>query len=192
MNPYRIRTWSHISALLREVDSPSDILDFGAGDGWFAGQVKSLLPESGVVAVDVVARKNALLTPVIYKPKDPLPFADNSFDLSYAIDVLHHCHSPEFYLQELMRVSRRYILIKDHICGNRLDFLMLFVLDELGNRRFGIPSPGNYQRGWQWRRTLEKNGWQQVGLIYPCECHSGLLGMITNHLQYVALYEYKK
>jgi SAM-dependent methyltransferase len=192
MNPYRIRTWSCISELLRGVNSPCDILDFGAGDGWFAEQIKSLMPEAGVVAVDVVARENSLLVPIIYKPKDPLPFADNSFDLSYAIDVLHHCHSPSFYLQELMRVSRRYILIKDHICRGWLDFFMLFLLDELGNRRFGIPSPGNYQRNWQWGKFLEKNGWQQVSLVYPCESHSGLLGIVTNHLQYIALYECNK
>lgn len=192
MNPYRIRTWSHISELLRGVGSPSDILDFGSGDGWFAGRVKSLFPEASVVAVDVVARDNALLTPIIYKPKDPLPFRNKCFDLSYAIDVLHHCHCPEFYLEELMRVSRRYILLKDHVCSSRLDFFMLAVLDELGNRRFGIPSPGNYQRHWQWGGVLEKSGWQQVSLIHPCECHLGVLGMVTNRLQYVTLYEYKK
>jgi hypothetical protein len=62
-------------------------------------------------------------------------------------------------------------------------------LDELGNRRFGIPSPYQYQRNWEWHTHLLANGWRALSFIHPAICHTGILGAMTNGLQYVALYE---
>lgn len=189
MNPYRKRIFSFVTPILDNIAQPASILDFGCGDGWFATQVKARFPDSEIVAIDVTLRKNALIEPVIYAPGEDLPFGDASFDLVYAIDVLHHCAPPAKYLKELARVARRYILIKDHVQQGPLSYLALSLLDELGNRRFGIPSPQNYQKEWEWSEHLESLGWAKTALIHPCHCHTGLLGALTNRLQYVALYE---
>lgn len=63
------------------------------------------------------------------------------------------------------------------------------ILNELGNRRFGIPSPQHYQRGTEWTAQLASQGWTMRTMIHSCRCHSGLLGALSNRLQYVALYE---
>lgn len=189
MNSYRKRILSHISPLLGNLAVPANILDFGCGDGWFTFQVGKLLPNAKLTAIDVKHRDGVMVEPMIYSPGEPLPFADASFDLVYAIDVLHHCDSPARYLDELVRVARRFILIKDHTYNGALGYLTLSILDELGNRRFGIPSPQHYQRDWEWTEHLASRNWKQRTLIHPCQCHSGLLGALSNQLQYVALYE---
>lgn len=188
MNPYRQKIWKQFLPLLNALGPLERILDFGCGDGWFATQVCQLFPASRVIPLDVKRRDHVLVEPEIYAPGAALPFADASVDLAYGVDVLHHCHSPEFYLGELARVSRDYLLIKDHTHRGPVGALTLAVLDELGNRRFGIPSPQNYQRHWEWTDCLARHGWSLQTLIHPSPCHGGVLGALTNSLQYIALY----
>lgn len=189
MNTYRKRILAQIAPLVESLGPLEKILDFGCGDGWFSSQIQQVVPDVQLTSLDVKLRKNVMIEPVIYAPGDNLPFADTSFDLAYAIDVLHHCDSPHRYLDELARVASRYILIKDHTYNNRLDYLTLAVFDELGNRRFGIPTPQHYQRGDEWTRHLEARGWVLRRMLHPCNCHAGWLGRASNHLQYMALYE---
>ncbi len=80
-------------------------------------------------------------------------------------------------------------MIKDHTFRSATGRWTLAVLDELGNRKFGIPSPYHYQHGWAWTEHLEKRGWTLQTLLHPASCHTGLLGILTNPLQYVARYE---
>ena len=47
-----------------------------------------------------------------------LPYADNSFDFCMLIDICHHTTDPEKILKECVRVSRKFILIKDVYCQN--------------------------------------------------------------------------
>lgn len=189
MNPYRQRVFSLIAQLLNDTPPPESILDFGSGDGWFAYRIANLLPGVRISAVDVKRRQKVLIEPKIFSQGAPLPFPDASFDLTYAIDVLHHCDSPQRYLDELSRVTKRFILIKDHTYQGTIGYLTLAILDELGNRRFGIPSPQRYQHRWEWTDHLSRRGWRIRTLIHPCRCHTGLLGTLTNELQYVALFE---
>lgn len=186
MNTYRMKVWDIIRPLIGAVDA-GKILDFGCGDGWFASQVKRDALCGELVAVDVKRRDGALVEPIIYAGGD-LPFESAAFDLTYAVDVLHHCEEPIAQLDELMRVTRGHILIKDHNHFGAAGRWTLAVLDELGNRKFGIPSPYHYQKKWAWRKHMSKNGWNEQFFLHPAPCHSGLMGSATNSLQYVALY----
>jgi ubiquinone/menaquinone biosynthesis C-methylase UbiE len=190
MNPYRQRVWQQMRMLLDGLDvTPSVILDFGSGDGWFSLKMGEYYPGAEITSIDIKKREKLFLEPLLYEPGRPLPFEAASFELTYAVDVLHHCNSPEYYLDELVRVSRRYLLIKDHSWRSKWGFWALAVLDELGNRRFGIPSPQHYQYSSQWTEHLKARGWILRQLIDQCPCHSGVLGAMTNRLQYLALYE---
>jgi len=189
MNPYRKRVWSILEPILRACAPLKSVLDFGSGDGWFASQVLAQKLTGYLVALDVKRRDAVFVEPTIYLPGSPLPFADRTFDLVYSVDVLHHCDDPFAQLDELIRVSRRYLLIKDHNHFGPVGRLTLAVLDELGNRRFGIPSPYRYQHAWNWNTHLAQRGWIQKTLIHPARCHTGPMGALTNGLQYVALYE---
>ncbi|MCE9534439.1 MAG: class I SAM-dependent methyltransferase, partial [Planctomycetes bacterium] len=174
--------------LLRERAPVGRTLDFGSGDGWFATQLKASGLIGELVAVDVQPRPNSFIQPISYDGKR-LPFDDRSFDLVYSVDVLHHCPDPAASLRDLVRCSNRYLLLKDHTWRTRIGKWTLAVLDELGNRKFGIPCLYQYQRRWDWFPVIESEGFRLVKQIHPAICHKRLMGLMTNALQFAALWE---
>jgi hypothetical protein len=92
-------------------------------------------------------------------------------------------------LRDVLRCSRRYALIKDHTWRTRVGWSTLCVLDELGNRRLGIPSIYKYQRDWEWDRAFESSGFRLVERQYPFPCEPRFWGPLTNKLQFAALWE---
>lgn len=189
MNPYRLRIADYLLPVVSRLGELNKVLDFGSGDGWFASRFNALDSVKNLTALDVKRRPNVHFEPQIYTPGEAIPFPDCSFDLVYSIDVLHHCEDPFYQLDELSRVSARYLLIKDHAYRTSVGRWTLAVLDELGNRRFGIPSLYQYQHGSSWTDHLSRRGWTLKAKVMPMKCHSGILGLATNGLQYYALYE---
>jgi SAM-dependent methyltransferase len=187
MNSYRVSIFSAMKAILGPHAPFPKVLDFGSGDGWFARKFLEEGLATEVVPVDVKQRPHSLIEPLVYDGKT-LPFEDNSFDLVYGVDVLHHCPDPRQSLGELMRCSRRFVLLKDHNYKGASGWLTLALLDELGNRRFGIPSPHRYQRGWEWFPWFEEGGFAVEQISHPALCHTGLLGWATNELQFIGLW----
>jgi hypothetical protein len=188
MNPYRQRIWTEIERALESIGPIESALDFGSGDGWFAHQMRSSNLASAVHPLDVKRRAHVFAEPQIYDG-NRLPFHDGAFDLVYSVDVLHHCTNPLQQLDDLMRCTRRFLLLKDHTYETFLGRYALAVMDELGNRRFGIPSVYQYQHGKSWHLHLLKAGFVPIRFIHPMLCHTGVLGALTNSLQYLALYE---
>ncbi|MBC8007186.1 MAG: class I SAM-dependent methyltransferase [Prolixibacteraceae bacterium] len=188
MNPYRLRVWEILQGMASTCGVSNRVLDFGSGDGWFASRFLESKLVRELVPVDVKRRDKVFVEPVIYSGEE-LPFAAREFDLVYAVDVLHHCPDPMKQLHQLATCSSRYLLLKDHVYFSQAGRLTLAVLDELGNRKFGIPSLYQYQRDWEWHRYLLANGWKLNQFDYPARCHIGILGAVTNGLQYAALYE---
>lgn len=184
---YRPRVLTGLEDLLRPLPI-ARALDFGAGDGYFASNISRLPGIEQVAPVDVVERKTSVMVPQIYDGHR-LPFDDRSFDLAYAVDVLHHCPDPLHAIDDMARCSSRFLLIKDHTYNTFLGRLWLGVLDEIGNRRFGIPSIYNYQLGWKWVGHIEARGWRRLSLQHPLVCQVGLLGTLTNSLQWIGLWE---
>jgi SAM-dependent methyltransferase len=168
-----------------KVDS---VLDFGCGDGFFATRMPALLGTANITPIDVYKRPNCLVEPIIYDG-GALPFQDRQFELSYAIDVLHHCKDPLANLRDLIRCTGRYLFLKDHTYATPVGYAALCVLDELGNRRFHIPSLYHYQKRWAWVELIESSGMRRVALQTAPPVHTGLLGAATNSLQFIGLWE---
>ena len=183
---YRPRILEQLQAAISPLDVRR-VLDFGCGDGYFSAAIGGLPQVEQLVPVDVVARPNSFVQAQLYDGAR-LPFDDRSFDLSFAVDVLHHCPDPIRAIDDMARCSSRYLLIKDHTYHTAAGKWVLAILDELGNRRFGIPSPYLYQRDWQWVEHIEARGWKRVELTYPVACHTGPLAL-TNSLQWMGLWE---
>lgn len=185
MSAYRKNVLSLLQKILASTRPVARALDFGAGDGWFAAQLSQAGCFASLCAIDVQRRPNALFAPISYYDGSRLPFADREFDLTYAVDVLHHCRDPRLALGDVLRCTRRHFVIKDHTYAGVLGYVALCALDEIGNRRFGIPSRYAYQRGWEWFSFLAERGFELVRLIHPAVCHTGILRK-TNGLQFVA------
>ena len=184
---YRERTLAGMRRLWGSRPPAAFALDFGAGDGWFTGEMTRAGVARKIVPVDVKLWPELVVRPVIFDGR-ALPFASHAFDLVFAVDVIHHCPEPDRAIDELLRCSSRYFLIKDHSYRNIVDWCALCVLDEIGNRRFGVPSPHKYQEGWSWNTHMESRGFTREGFLSPAPCHAGLLGRCTNHLQFIALW----
>ena len=185
---YRARTFALVRSILQDVGHVPEAIDVGAGDGWAA---KTLMQE-GLVGhcqpLDVVRRHAVDIEPTLYDGWT-LPLGDRSVSLAYAIDAAHHASDPIRFVRELARVSKRWVLLKDHTYRAPGGRLALRILDEIGNRRFSIGSPGNYQNGFRWFEALRADGFVLRNLVHPARCHTGLLGAATNRLQFIGLFE---
>jgi SAM-dependent methyltransferase len=101
-----------------------------------------------------------------------IPHPDQSFDVVFFLDVLHHTTDPMSLLKEARRVSRKYIIIKDH---NRDGFEagpLLRFMDWMANAPHGVVLPYNYWSRKQWQSAFGELGLKmseyrgQLGL-YP-------------------------
>jgi len=130
------------------------ILDFGLGMGSLA---KCMLDDGyNVIGLDV---DNTSLwkdiQPVIYDGKK-IPFRDDSFDNTTVICVLHHCQNQEKILKEIMRVSKRAVVIEDTY-RNQLEHIAISIRDSIENWEFYKHTYRSYPN---WEKLCETNGWK--------------------------------
>jgi len=190
LSRYRPRVTTILRALIHDLGPLDRVLDFGAGDGQYACTISRLSSIRSLSAVDVVRRKLSHFPVKLYDGVR-LPYEDQSFDLIYAVDALHHCKDPISAIRELQRCTYQFVLLKDHVCWTKADRRILTILDEIGNRRFGIPSPNNYQQAWNWIETFDSAGFKMIRLIHPAACEWGPIGWAANRLQFFALFAVK-
>ena len=146
---------SHISELMpKEVLS---VLDVGAGSGEMAQAISSFRPELIFSGVDVYIRPKTFI-PVVKYDGDRLPFDDDSFDAVITVDVLHHCDDPVAVLKECARVSKRFVIIKDHVSDSVYDEKILAFMDWVGNSAHGVVLPYNYLSTSDWASAFDKAG----------------------------------
>jgi len=134
------------------------VLDVGCGSGQLAAALSSRRPDLEILGVDVLVRER---TYVLVQSFDGihLPFPDKSFDVVMFSDVLHHAAEPGLLQREGGRVSRQFVLIKDHYRTGLAAAARLRFMDWVGNARFGVSLPYNYWTEAQWH-----NCWSEIGL----------------------------
>lgn len=132
------------------------ILDIGCGDGLISSLLQKKHPTLKIQGLEVFKR-NSCLIPCKYFNGKKIPFKDKSFDLCMLADVLHHTDNIELLLKEAKRVSRKYILIKDHLYSNNIDLFILKFMDWIGNKPYGVQLVYNYQKIEEWQNIFQKN-----------------------------------
>jgi SAM-dependent methyltransferase len=175
--------------LAEKIPADASVLDIGCGDGAIASLIKNQKPDIRIEGIEFAPRPACLIE---CKPFDgkTIPHPSGSFDLCMFVDVLHHTLGIEPLLREACRVSRRFVLIKDHLSESRLDFATLQFMDWVGNRPHGVVLPYNYQNRVQWNQYFSTVGftireWQDHVPLYPLP-FSALFG---RRLHFVALLE---
>lgn len=104
-----------------------------------------------------------------------LPFADNSFDLVYGWEILHHIARPEDALAEMARVSRTYVLVAEPNPLNPVQFA--FALADAEHRwvlRYRLP----YMRGLFNSVGLKVAHVSSGGWIFPNKTPMRLLSIL--------------
>lgn len=153
--PIRRETITSLLSPYFSLGSNKKILDVGSSNGRIA---KMLQDEVGgeFVGVDILVQPETYIPIKEYDGRN-LPFPDNSFDYVMLVDVLHHVEDQPNLLREMKRVSRQYILIKDHYWNNRLDFLILKIADYIGNKPYGVKILYKYWQMADWHRAFTES-----------------------------------
>lgn len=178
-----------IAAELGSVPAAVDILDVGCGDGLIDKYLKEKLKKTNFTGIDILIRPETHI-PVVQFDGKQIPYPDKSFDAVLFVDILHHTLQPTELLAEAKRVSKKYIVIKDHLKNNLLDHIILSAMDWVGNASHGVVLPYNYQTWQQWQDMfaaldIQTVHWQDHLNLYPFP----LSAVFDRKLHFVALLE---
>jgi SAM-dependent methyltransferase len=157
--------------LADNISAGERVLDVGCGDGQLSYMIMKERPDVEVQGMDVLVREKTKI-PVSSFDGERFPYPDKSFDVVMFSDVLHHTNDPRLLLSEAARVSRRAIVLKDHLCDGPFAYPTLRLMDWVGNARHGVVLPYNYWPKQRWLRTFESMGlmvrnWKEDLKMYP-------------------------
>lgn len=157
--------------LAAQIPPGASVLDIGCGDGTIGSSIAQLRPDILIQGVEFMIRPECK---IVCRSFDglTLPFPDGSFDLCLFVDVLHHTQDPAILLREAARVTRSFVMLKDHIKENTLDDITLRFMDWVGNRPHGVVLTYNYQSRKQWAALfsmcgLKEVNWNRKIPLYP-------------------------
>ncbi len=157
--------------LAAQVPPRAAVLDIGCGDGTIGSLIAKLRPDVSIQGVESLVRPECKIECRAFDGSS-LPFPDDSFDVCLFVDVLHHTQDPAILLHEAVRVSRSFVLLKDHLDENNFDHLTLRFMDWVGNRPHGVVLTYNYQSRAEWeeyflRCGLAETNWTTRVPLYP-------------------------
>src|SRR5229473_3140241 len=167
--PRRTRVLAEM--LASQIPPRAAVLDIGCGDGTIGSLIAKLRPDVSIQGVEFLVRPECKIECRAFDGSS-LPFPDASFDVCLFVDVLHHTQDPAVLLREAVRVSRSFVLLKDHLDENLLDDMTLRFMDWVGNRPHGVVLTYNYQSRKEWAEHFSERGLQEVSwttqvLLYP-------------------------
>jgi SAM-dependent methyltransferase len=162
-----------LSGLLAGLLLPAtaEVLDVGCGDGLVGHLIERNKPTVRVRGLEVMPRASSHIKCLPFDGQT-IPLRDGSVDVCLFVDVLHHTLNIAELLREARRVTRRYVLLKDHVCEGLYDRAALSFMDWVGNRPHGVSLPYNYQSREAWEGifrdcALQIVKWNQDIPLYP-------------------------
>lgn len=151
---YRKKLSEYLSSLFPET---GNVLDVGCDDGTMAILIKEKKPNLNINGIDIQENRECKIHKKLYDGKK-IPYEDNSFDVVMSIDVLHHTNNIKFLLEEMKRVSKKYIILKDHIIDSRISKWGISIFDYLSNLPYGIKCTFNYLTEEEWIKYFNELG----------------------------------
>lgn len=147
------------------------VLDFGCSIMFttkFVSSRKKIL----LTGIDIVNYKNLSDIEVKFVKYDggKLPFKDNQFDVVVTLFVLHHTDDPKFYLNELIRVSKKTILICEDTFTNKFEGSVTKIICWFANF---VEGDKNFKRNFksikEWKQLFTKCNVKLIAMkrFYP-------------------------
>jgi SAM-dependent methyltransferase len=137
---------NHLYPYLTNVNK---VLDLGASCGRLACKLSERLPQIDFVGIDSHVQTQTYI-PILKYNGSEIPYPDHYFDCVMMVDIIHHAEHPDIILKEAKRVTKKYILIKDHYWINELDLVLLKFADYIGNKPYGVNLPYNFLKIADW------------------------------------------
>ena len=138
------------------------ILDVGCG----SCNIIEILKERNYNVVPLDIGDNSIIegiNPVVYDG-EKMPFKENTFDKSMILAVLHHTNQQKILIKEVMRVTKKRIIIIEYVYTNKIDKLVTKFVDSLINLEFnGIQSNRTDS---EWRNFFNTNGLRIVNVKF--------------------------
>lgn len=177
------------ASLTAMLPDSGDLLDIGCGNGQIAELIAGAKPGLQIRGLEIMARPQCRIPCSLFDGHS-LPLPDASVDACMFVDVLHHTGDPRELLREAARVTRRYVVIKDHLSESAWDFQTLKFMDWVGNRPHGVVLPYNYCSRHQWDDIFAASGlriarWTEDVPLYPFPASL----VFGRHLHFVACLE---
>jgi len=156
---YRLQVTDYIARLLpaNRGSETLEVIDVGSGDGYLGAVYQTFRPGTKVTGVETHKRDLTLpgFEPILFDGLH-LPFPDGRFDAAIVSNVMHHADDQAALFVETCRVTRRRVIIKDHLAHHFLDRWKLAALDIAGNWRFGADTQGDYLDRAQWESIFAR------------------------------------
>lgn len=135
----------------------SRILDVGCDDGTVGELIMKINPTLEIVGIDIQSNRPSKIPRKIYDGRN-IPYPDKSFDTVIVLDVLHHTNDILSLLKEIKRVSRKHIIIKDHMTYGRFSNFMICFADYVSNAPYGIRCAFNFPTPGRWNSYFRELG----------------------------------
>jgi SAM-dependent methyltransferase len=157
--------------LAKEIPIRAEVLDVGTGDGSIAKAIALHRPDIKIEGIDVLIRPYTHI-PVHLFDGEHIPLSEKTVDVVSFVDVLHHTSNARILLREAARVSRRYIVIKDHLREGPFAKATLQAMDWIGNYGHEVVLPYNYLSEQEWYEhfrdtNLSPERWTESLGLYP-------------------------
>lgn len=181
---YRVQLAEYVCRLIPHT-AHCTILDIGAGDARITSLLSTARPDTFVVGLETYIRPSRCRVAGFVKYDGlRIPFADGAFEVALLLNVLHHSQSPRELLREAMRVTRGWIIVKDHVADNWLDRAKLGFLDVAGNLGSGAIVTGRYFSRPEWNDILNSLAGNRVTWHEQLSFRTGTLeALFPNRLE---------
>ncbi len=153
---------------------PLSLLDVGCGNGFFTHYFEEFYTTYALDFSKVMLKNNSSKKKICGSATQ-LPFGDDSFDIAFCSNLLHHLEEPEVAILEMKRVSREYVVLSEPNRNNSLMFMFgIIKKEERGTLRFSL----RYMQ-----RLIEGAGLRLIcaskrGIILPNKTPSFLLPLL--------------
>lgn len=151
------------------------LLDVGCGNGFFSYHFSRLCDVTGTD----FSRQMLVINPITKKflaNAEKLPFEDNSFDVVFCSNLLHHLKNVEKCISEMVRVSKKYIIVSEPNRNNPFLFIFSAIVKE---ERKGLKFSLNYLKNMLRRRGLNIISSISTGMIFPNKTPTFLLPLLN-------------